>query len=202
MPHLPSVPNAAGFVALLEWLGNQARAGTVISLGDAIDHAGSRIHGAAILLLAFPDSIPLPIPSVGAILGVPLMFISAHLAIFGEKGDLPLRARQMRLPNRMIATIEKYLVGTLRRAEGFSHLRLSVLARRERLIGVVCLLMSLLLLLPIPLMNVPPAMAMVFMSWGLVQRDGLIVGIGMSIAAAVVAILILFAELTLGALAA
>ena len=47
--------NEISFAALLESLGNQARAGTEVTLGSALDQAGARMHGVAILLFALPD---------------------------------------------------------------------------------------------------------------------------------------------------
>ena len=190
--------NEISFAALLESLGNQARAGTEVTLGSALDQAGARMHGVAILLFALPDSIPLPIPSAGAILGVPLMIISAHLALYGERGSLPRRARRIRLPLRMI----RFLAVPLRWAESRSYERLPIFAKRERLVGVVCLLMSLLLVMPIPLMNAPPAIAIACMSWGLVQRDGVFVGIGITVSIGVLASILIFADLILNALTA
>jgi hypothetical protein len=189
-----------GFADIILSLNTQCQAGEAVTLGDALDHAGARMHGAAILLLALPEALPLPIPSFGAILGVPLLMTSAHLALFGERGNLPARARQIRLPQRMLALMTRYFVGPMRRAERLSQDRLSALAGRERLVGVVCIALSSLLLLPIPLMNVPPALALVILSWGLVQRDGLFVGLGLAIAAAIMISIVAMTNVVLDAL--
>jgi hypothetical protein len=181
----PANDTARGLADLIRRLGALRRAGARVTLGDALDQAGARMHGAAILLLALPDALPLPIPSFAAILGVPLLAISLHLAIFGERGDLPRRVRAVPLPPRLIDLLERHLSGWLARAERLSVARLSALASRERLIGFACSVMSVLLLLPVPLMNVPPALALVCLSWGLLQRDGLIVALGLSMAAGV-----------------
>lgn len=183
-----------GFVALIQELDRQSRSGAYVTLGDAIDLAGVRIHGAAILLMALPECIPLPIPSFGAILGVPLIAVSAHMALYGERGNLPAKARSIVLPQRMIEVMSRYLLGPLRYVEHISQRRLSTLAQSERLVGIVSLLMSLLLLLPIPLMNAPPAIALVCLSWGVVQGDGLFVGAGIAISIAVVLSLLAIAD--------
>ena len=184
-----------GFAALIQELDRKSRLGESVTLGDAIDDAGARMHGAAILLMALPECIPLPIPSFGAILGVPLIAASAHLALYGERGVLPARARSLTIPHRMIAVMSRYLIGPLRWVEQMSQHRLSVLARRERLVGLLCLLMSLLLLLPIPLINALPAIALVCLSWGLMQRDGLFIGVGIFVSATVVLTLFTMADL-------
>ncbi len=198
---MPTEPTSTeGFAALIRWVDAELRAGHRVTLGDALDQAGSRMHGAAILLLALPESIPLPIPSFGAILGIPLIVISAHLVLFGEQSDLPRRARDVALPQKMITVMMRYLMGPLQRAERLTQDRLPALVRRDRLVGVACLTMSLLLLLPLPFMNAPPAVALVCMSWGLVQRDGLFVALGLGIAAGFIVTLLALAELVWAAL--
>ena len=136
-----------GFVSLIQELDRQSRSGENVTLGDAFEHAGVRVHGAAILLMALPECIPLPIPSIGAVLGVPLITVSVHMALYAERGNLPANARSIALPQQMIEMMSRYMIGPLRYVERISRPRLSRLASHERLIGIVCVLMSLLLLL-------------------------------------------------------
>jgi hypothetical protein len=51
--------------------------------------------------------------------------------------------------------------------------------RYERVIGLVCLYLAILLLLPIPFVNFPPALCLVLIALGMVQRDGLLAAIGL-----------------------
>jgi hypothetical protein len=61
----------------------------------------------------------------------------------------------------------------------------------ERLIGLACLLLSMVLVLPIWLGNMAPAAAIAVLSLGLVQRDGLVVLIGWGVVAVAVGLLVL-----------
>lgn len=161
--------------------------GTDVELGEIVERFGSRTHGTAILILSVPDAIPLPIPSVGAILGVPLILISLHLALFGEAGGVPARARRWRLPAAAIGVTKRYVVPVLTRAERISAVRVGAIAGRGRIIGLLCLLLSLILLLPIPLMNTPPSLCLAVLAWGMIQRDGVFVLAGMAATAALIA---------------
>jgi hypothetical protein len=169
-------------LAGLDTLGGQ---GQDVALEDALALAGARAHGAAILILALPEAIPAPVPSVSAVLGVPLVAISAHLAVFGERSALPARVLRWPVPGRALGALARVLARPLGWAERWTRPRLPGLARRERLVGLACLLMSVLLLLPVPLMNMPPAIALVLLAWGLVQRDGGFVAAGLAATAAV-----------------
>jgi hypothetical protein len=169
-------------------------------LGKVLDRLGARAHGTAILLLAIPDALPLPLPSAGAVLGVPLILVSAHLAVFGERGRLPRRALDWRLPPRVATVIAARVAPVLARAERLSRRRLAIVAGKERPAGLACLVLSAILFLPIPFVNLPAAIGLVILAWGLVQRDGVIVAIGLGYAVAAVLLLAAAATMLLDAL--
>lgn len=143
-----------------------------LPLGDLLAAVGSRAHGAALLILALPEAIPLPLPSASAVLGVPLVAISAHLCLFGEAARLPRRLGAIVLPSWILRILHDRVAPILAWAEGVSHARLEAIASRERLLGLACLYLSMLLLLPLPFFNVPPALCLVLLAWGMLQRDG------------------------------
>lgn len=163
--------------------------GRAVTLGDLLAATGARAHGVALLLLSLPEALPLPVPSASLILGLPLMGISLHLALFGEAGPLPRRLRERVLPSWFLAALRGRLAPMLARAERLSHPRWLRLARQERPLALVCLYLSALLLLPIPFFNVPPALCLVLLAWGMVQRDGVAVAAGIAGTVAVTAAL-------------
>ncbi|WP_299364550.1 exopolysaccharide biosynthesis protein [uncultured Paracoccus sp.] len=154
--------------------------GQATTLGRLLAATGCRTHGVAILLLSIPEALPLPVPSAGAILGGPLILISAHLAVFGETESLPVRLRDRVLPGWLTDWLRDRVAPVLARAERLSRPRWSGLVRRERLLGIVCLYLASLLLLPLPFFNTPPALCLVLLAWGLVQRDGWSIGAGLA----------------------
>lgn len=177
-----------------EVLGTLARHDeNAIPLKKVIAAVGARIHGSALLLLSLPDAVPLPIPSVSAILGLPLLMIAAHLALFGERSRLPARVENVSIPRRTFQILERYLSPVLRRLEHVSRPRWPALAQRERLVGAVCAYLAIILLMPLPLMNTPPAMALALISWGLIQKDGAVIAFGMAGAALLTVALVFLA---------
>jgi hypothetical protein len=89
------------------------------------------------------------------------------------------------------------VVPWLARAERLLRPRLEILARPpfEYLIGVICLLLSIVLFLPIPMGNMPPAAAICLFALAILGRDGLWVLGGLCATIAAVAIVwgVLFA---------
>lgn len=162
-----------------------------VALDRVLSMLGTRAHGTAILLLSIPDAIPLPLPSAGAILGIPLALISIHLALFGDRARLPERIRRWRISAKSVTVIKRHVAPLIARAESVSRPRLAAVADRQRLVGLLCLFLSLLLLLPIPFFNTPPSLCLVLLAWGLIQRDGAIVIAGILATTALVGALTL-----------
>lgn len=72
---------------------------------------------------------------------------------------------------RLVALI----VPRLKRAEGLLRPRLAAFVgpMSERVAGSVCVVLSLILFLPIPLGNMPPALSISILSLDVLRRDGL-----------------------------
>ncbi|NBU29838.1 MAG: exopolysaccharide biosynthesis protein, partial [Caulobacteraceae bacterium] len=75
------------------------------------------------------------------------------------------------------------LIPWLQRVERVSRPRLTFLFGPvgDRVIGGVCLMLSLVLLLPIPLGNMAPAAAIALFGLAMVQRDGLLALLGFAV---------------------
>lgn len=151
-----------------------------VPLGEAMGPIGARAHGVALLLLGLPDAVPLPIPSVSLLVGLPLLAVSAHLMLFGEGAGLPRRLSDVTMPAGLAGALRRRVAPLLRRAERLSRPRWTPVAARGRLLGLVCLWLSAILLLPLPFFNTPPALCLVLVAWGMLQRDGLVVLAGLA----------------------
>ncbi len=155
-----------------------------LSLRDVIKAAGARAHGFGLLLFALPETIPVPLPGVSAIIAVPLILIAAHQIAFGEGAGLPQRVLKQTIPTSVIQKVTKLTAPVLQWTESWSHPRLKPVAHRHRLIGVVCLLLGIVLLAPIPFGNFVPALGIVVIAFGMLQQDGVVILIGLSFALA------------------
>lgn len=167
-----------------------AQPGERIPFSAIVAAAGSRVHGFALLVFVLPEVPPLPLPSASTFLGIPLIIISAHLALFGEGTLLPVRLQSVTVPRSVLAAAARYLAPVFRWLERASRPRLLWLVRRERLIGLVCLYLSVVLILPIPLLNAPPAASLAAVALGMIQRDGAMVILGILGGVIVTAVLI------------
>lgn len=158
-----------------------------LSLQDVIKATGARAHGVGLLLFALPETIPIPLPGVSAVIGVPLILIAAHLIAFGEGRGLPQRLLRQTVPTTMVQKVSKVTGPVLEWIESWSHPRLKAVAGLHRLLGVVCLLLGIVLLAPIPFGNFVPAVGIVVIAFGMLQRDGvaILIGLGLTLAVGV-----------------
>ncbi|HEY0919827.1 exopolysaccharide biosynthesis protein [Devosia sp.] len=150
-----------------------------ISIGDLLEALRRRALGALLFIFAVPTALPMP-PGVSAVVGAPLLFLSAQLML-GIKPWLPRIITDRSLSRvdfeKVVATVAPWLA----RAENIMRPRLTFMAHRPviHLVGLVALIMSIVLFLPIPLGNMLPSIAICIMSLGLLERDGVWVLIGL-----------------------
>lgn len=146
-----------------------------VSVAKLMSAMGSRAHGIALVLFALPETVPLPLPSLSTVLGLPLVLVAAHLVVAGENSGLPARVLTAKIPTRLLRFLARYLAPALEFLELVTRPRLTGVLHYQRLLGLVCLYLSIVLLLPLPFVNLPPALCLVGLALGMVQRDGLLV---------------------------
>jgi hypothetical protein len=167
-----------------------------VSIADLFDVLKDRAFGALMLIFAAPNIFPLP-PGSSAILGAPLIYLSAQLALSRPEPWLPKFMAARSISRADFATMVQKVSPWLIKAEKLLKPRLSFLTRPpfEQLIGVICLGLAVILFLPIPLGNMPPAVAICLFSLSILERDGIaaILGVISSIVAVVIAWTVLYA---------
>ena len=155
-----------------------------ISIGDLLEALRRRALGALLFIFAVPTALPMP-PGVSAVVGAPLLFLSAQLML-GMRPWLPKLITDRSLSRVDFEKVVTTVAPWLAKAEGVMRPRLTFMAHRPtvHLVGLVALIMSIVLFLPIPLGNMLPSVAICIMSLGLLERDGNWVLIGLVTAVA------------------
>ncbi|MFT3955870.1 MAG: exopolysaccharide biosynthesis protein [Piscinibacter sp.] len=154
-----------------------------VSVADLLAALGDRALAALLFVFAFPNVLPVP-PGTSALLGAPLIFLAAQLAL-DMKAWLPGVIANRSMAHADYAALVRRIVPWLARAERLLRPRVTALASgaMESVVGLVCLLLSLVLVLPIPLGNMLPALAICLLALGILERDGLWVLVGLATAA-------------------
>lgn len=150
-----------------------AEPGERISIGTLSEAFGDRAFGALMFVFAAPNLIPLP-PGASAILGAPLVLITAQLAIGRHTLWLPRFIAERSISTSDFRNMLSRILPRLRWTERLLAPRLTFLLDfpADRLIGIVSFILAIILFLPIPLGNMLPGLAITLFSLGIIQRDG------------------------------
>ena len=162
-----------------------------VSLGDIADLRGTRSIGVWLLVLALPMVLPVPVPGISVPvwhspddhIGATDPGLPAGMAAGNARPTGDRRADYVMIIGRISPT--------MRRFERVVRPRLSWLASdwARMPVGLICFVLATIITSPIPLGHVAPGTAICLFALGLMQRDGLVVGLGI-VAAALALVLV------------
>jgi len=174
--------------------------GSEVTLAWILSHLHERAFGLFLLVLALPCCIPF-LYGVPQVVALPLMFVSVQILMGRTVPWLPQKLAARTVTTASLQNLASRAGPWLRRIEAVSRPRLSALTRRpmDQLVGLALVLFSASILVPLPATNTVPGFAVVMISMGLLQRDGILVTLGSIIGTAWIGTL-LFAGATLASL--
>ena len=130
-----------------------------ISLGALRDALDDRGFGVLLFIFALPNLVPVNIPLLSAVLGLPLVLLAAQLSYGRHKPWFPDWLTSQSFPREGFVAVVNRALPFLERVERLLRPRLTVLLSwtGERLVGVAILILAIILTLPIPFANWLPA---------------------------------------------
>ncbi|MEA4880757.1 MAG: exopolysaccharide biosynthesis protein [Synergistaceae bacterium] len=154
------------------------REGEDLTLGELSAAVGKRGFGILLILLSLPSALPFPAPGYSTPFGIILFLLSLQILAGRRTPWLPSWARR-RVIKR--STADGMISGG---AKFFAYLEKFIRPRYTSLTGrtgtrfcaLLLLVMSGLMILPIPLTNTLPAMVIFCVGVALTERDGLALG--------------------------
>jgi hypothetical protein len=165
--------------------------GDTVTLAWVLGHLHERAFGLFLLVLALPCCIPF-LYGVPQIVALPLLFIAAQMVLGRSSPWLPRKLGSRQVSTASLAALARRSDPWLRRVEAVSRPRFAALTRRplDQLVGLALLAFSASILVPLPGTNTVPAVGVAITAIGLLQRDGILVGLGMIIGAVWIATLL------------
>lgn len=149
------------------------------SLGELEAVLGDRTFGVLFVVLALPNVIPLP--GLSTVVGLPMALIALQMALGWPQPWLPRRISNLTferdLFRSLVARANPYLERIergLRPSWGFL-----IGGVAERLVGLFIMTLGVVLALPIPFGNFPPALAVAIIALGQIEHDGRYVAAGL-----------------------
>ena len=120
------------------------------------------------------------IPGFSALTGIPMLFFAVQMALGFQRPYLPLRFQERTVSRSALLRVAHASAPWLTNIEKLMQPRLHFLTSHvaERLLGGLCVLLSILLIMPIPFGNLLPGLAVFLIALGLIERDGFLVLLG------------------------
>lgn len=166
-----------------------------LCLGDLLAAMGDRAFGPTLLLCALPEALPLPVAGISAVVAIPLLLVSTQLMLGFRRPWLPRRLLTRPFPRQQVEPILQRAIHNLEKLERVFKPRWLCFTQPlfERWLGLLLVLLSLVIALPIPFGNMLPALVIVLICVGMIERDGLVLAfsgvlMGLILALAAIAI--------------
>jgi hypothetical protein len=155
-----------------------------VTLGWLTGRLGDRSFGVVLLVLALLGLLP----GVSAAAGVLLMVPAFQMILARRGAAFPRRVAARHFEAERLVRVIRHVVPVLRFLERFIRPRWATpFETTKRVVGAVVLLLAASLLAPVPLSNIPPAVA-IGLSRRLLEEDGVLLGAALAAALAMLAI--------------
>ncbi len=161
-----------------------------ISIAHIRNTLGNRSFAPLLVLFAAFNLIPLP-PGASALLGLPLVIVSAQMAYGKKRAWLPAFVMNRSLSAEQFRTVMEWVIPRLVRLERLIRPRYWPFWRNQgdRVIGIIALILAIVVTLPIPLGNWLPAFSTALLGLALSERDGILFAIGGAVGVASMAVI-------------
>ncbi len=144
---------------------------------------GTSSFGVSLLAFSIPEVVPIPVPGISAIVALPTSVVSAQMIAGKKELRLPKWLLKRKVPRKALAAAIHAVLPALKRIEKGAKPRGRWVSNplTQRLLGLFIFVLALFIALPIPATNMPPAIAIFVTSLGMVERDGVLICVGVLI---------------------
>lgn len=133
------------------------------------------------VFFALPVAIPLPYPlGFTTIIGTPLLILSLQMLLGYRQVCLPSKVNNYMISNDLLIKISSKIFPILKFTEKYIKPRYKFAKSIycEQFVGLISLICSISIIIPLPLTNSLPSIAIIIMSLGLLNRDGVVILLG------------------------
>ncbi|MEM7330304.1 MAG: exopolysaccharide biosynthesis protein [Pseudomonadota bacterium] len=166
------------FLQSLEAMAEEAPADG-LSLHAILDRLEERAFGAMLFILALPCAIPF-LYGVPQVVSLPMMALTLQMLAGREEPWLPEKFGSRMINKAGLERTSRFGRKWFGWLEVISHPRLTFLTGKtmERVVAIFLTAFCASILVPLPLTNSTPAIAVAIVAFGLMARDGLLVLLG------------------------
>lgn len=153
-----------------------------LSMGDILEILGVKGPLLMIILLSLPFCQPIQIPGFSTPFGLAIAFLGLRM-VFGKYSWLPKKILEKKISSGTLQKITEKALWFVKKAKRWTYPRLTWLSEYSMMQIVNGLLIFVLgiclaLPLPIPFSNLTAAWSILLLSFGLIEKDGVLILIG------------------------
>ncbi|MDX2027025.1 MAG: exopolysaccharide biosynthesis protein [Alphaproteobacteria bacterium] len=155
-----------------------------VSIGRILQVFGVRGFAFLLLLLALLNIFIFMVPMISVLFGLPMVILAAQMVLGFRAPIFPVAVRHRTIRrDALVRGLETGVVwvGKLERFIKPRFLFLSV-RQLDRVHGLLALMLAVMVALPIPVVNVPPSVGLVFLAIGMLEKDGVFIALAYAIA--------------------
>jgi hypothetical protein len=175
---------------------NELKNSNKISVEFMIEYLHHRGFGFLCLIFALPTCFPVIPPGIPTIFAIPIIYFAFQILLNFENPYIPKSIAEKQFPTSSLRTLMLKSVPYFKAVEKLFRPRMTFLHDywAERVLGFFILIMAIIIALPLPLGNIIPSIAIVLVSLGIIEKDGLVTLIGYVTGIIGAVIVIWFAE--------
>jgi hypothetical protein len=163
----------------------------VLTVEQIVKALGPTSFGTSLMVFSIPEVLPIPLPGMTTVVVIPTGIISWQLIRGKPEIRLPNVLLKRSIPRKAFAAAVGAILPFLETAERGTRARwrwtLSPVAKR--FLGLFILMMAAVIALPIPFTNMPAAISIFIISLGMVERDGVLISLGILLGLATIAMI-------------
>ena len=154
-----------------------------VTLGEVISGLGDRGLGVLIAVFALPNILPSAVPFGNVPTGIPPLIFAVQLMLGIDHLIVPKFLARRTIGTHWLKALTPKLASALSWFEALLRPRMAwvTVPRAERFIGVIAIVLAAVSTLPIPFGHNLPALGLVLIGLGLIERDGLAILFGAAI---------------------
>jgi hypothetical protein len=154
-----------------------------VTLAEIVSGLGDRGLGVLIAIFALPNILPSTVPFGNVATGIPPLVFAVQLMLGVDHLILPGFLARRKVGTHWLKAIAPKVAAVLSWFERLLRPRMSWVTTEyaERFIGAIAIILALVSTLPIPFGHNLPALGLVLIGLGLIERDGLAILIGAAI---------------------
>jgi len=148
-----------------------------VSIGYLVEQLHRRSFGGLLIVLSLIGLIP----GVSLFAGLAMLIPGIQMLLGFDAPRLPSILHRRSVSRYNLQTFSKRIIPWLVRVERYVRPRWKPLTTTPlpNIIGIIVFALALVIMLPLPFSNLPPAIALLCLSLGLLERDGLMVIFGL-----------------------